>query len=45
MKDSMEKYRLNSFEGEFNNRDYIRINNTNLSAVEVAEIIKERFEL
>jgi hypothetical protein len=42
---TMDIYRLNSFEGEINKENYIRINNTNLSAEEVANIIKERFQL
>lgn len=42
---SMEKYRLNSLEGEITKQEYIRINNTNRSAVEVAKIIKEKFQL
>jgi hypothetical protein len=45
LKKSMEKYRLNSLEGEINYPNYIKINNTNLSAEEVAKIIKERFHL
>ncbi|MDQ0201648.1 AAA family ATPase [Neobacillus ginsengisoli] len=45
LKSSMQKYRLNSLEGEIKKENYLRINNTNLSAVEVAEIIKERFRL
>ncbi|GLX66663.1 hypothetical protein MU1_10070 [Paenibacillus glycanilyticus] len=40
-----EKHRLNSFEGEIKRANYIRINNTNLTADEVAEIIKSRFSL
>jgi hypothetical protein len=31
----MGKYRLNSLEGEITQQDYIRINNTNMSAKEV----------
>lgn len=45
LKDTMRKYRLNSNEGEFQNENYLRINNTNLSAVEVAGIISKRFEI
>ena len=44
---SMEKHRLNSEEGEgekiFNN--YLKIINTDISASEVAKIIKEKFDL
>ncbi|WML48379.1 AAA family ATPase [Neobacillus sp. PS3-34] len=42
---TMEKYRLNSFEGEITRENYLRINNTNLDADEVAKIIKEKFQL
>ncbi|MFS1513789.1 AAA family ATPase [Chengkuizengella sp. SCS-71B] len=38
-----EKHRLNSNEGEITRENYIRINNTNLSAEEVAYKIKEQF--
>ncbi|MBS4218256.1 AAA family ATPase [Bacillus sp. FJAT-49711] len=43
--ESMEMYRLNSLPGEINREHYMRINNTNLSAEQVAKMIKERFEL
>ncbi|WP_064094014.1 AAA family ATPase [Rossellomorea aquimaris] len=45
LKKSMEKYRLNSYEGELTYSNFIKINNTNLSAEEVATIIKEKFHL
>lgn len=45
LKKSMEKYRLNSLDGEITKPDYIIINNTNLSAEEVAKVIKEKFQL
>jgi hypothetical protein len=45
LKKSMEDYRLNSLEGEMKYSNYIKINNTNLSAEEVAKIIKEKFHL
>jgi adenylate kinase family enzyme len=45
LKNSMEKYRLNSLEGEINYSNYIKINNTNLSANEVAKVIKDTFQL
>ncbi|PKR82719.1 AAA family ATPase [Heyndrickxia camelliae] len=45
MRLSMEKYRLNSYDGEITRKEYIRINNTNMSAEEVAKVIKERFNL
>ena len=40
-----QKHRLNSLPGEVTEKNYLRINNTNLSAQEVAKIIKEKFEL
>jgi len=42
---TMERHRLNSLEGEIKKENYIRINNTKLTAHEVAEIIKYRFSL
>lgn len=42
---TIEKYRLNSSEGEITKENYIKINNTNMSAEEAAKIIKERFKL
>lgn len=42
---SMDQYRLNSFDGEIKNENYMKINNTEMSAEDVAELIKERFEL
>jgi adenylate kinase family enzyme len=45
LKSSLDKYRLNSIEGEIKVSNYIRINNTNMSAAEVAETIKENFQL
>lgn len=45
LKKSMETYRLNSLEGEIKSSNYIKINNTNLSAEEVAMIIKGKFQL
>src|SRR4051812_33339633 len=45
LKKSMKKYRLNSLEGEINYSNYIKINNTNLSADEVAKSIKDIFQL
>jgi len=42
---TMEQHRLNSFEGEIERENYIKINNTNLTAFEVAEIVKNRFNL
>ena len=45
LKDTMEKYRLNSYEGEIKKENYVKINNTHLNAIELAELIKERFSL
>ncbi len=45
LKRTMERHRLNSIEGEIKKVNYIKINNTNRSAREVAEMIKERFAL
>lgn len=45
LKSTMGKYRLNSIDGEIKRENYIKINNANLSAEEVAEIIKEKFQL
>ena len=42
---SMDKYRLNSYPGEIKEKNYLRINNTNISAEEVAKMIKEKFNL
>lgn len=42
---SIENHRLNSKEGEIDNPNYIRINNTEKSPEEVATLIKERFSL
>jgi hypothetical protein len=42
---TMEKHRLNSNPGEILRENYLRINNTNLSAEEVASIIKGKFKL
>ncbi|GGN50708.1 MULTISPECIES: AAA family ATPase [Oceanobacillus] len=45
IKETMKKYRLNSKKGEIKKENYIRIDNTNLSPMEVAKIISERFNL
>lgn len=42
---SMERYRLNSEDGEIKRENYIRINNTELSPEKVAKIIKDKFKL
>lgn len=43
--DTMEKYRFNTLEGEIQKKNYLKINNTNLGAEKVAQIIKEKFQL
>lgn len=40
-----KEIRLNSREGEIQSENYIRINNSNLSPEDVAEMIKSRFDL
>ena len=42
---SVEKYRFNSKENEIKEKNYLRIDNTNLNANIVAEMIKNRFKL
>ncbi len=42
---SMQTYRLNSYEGEIQRENYIKIDNTDLCADEVAELIREKFQL
>lgn len=42
---TLEALRLNSNEGEIKQKNYLRINNTNLSAEEVALKIKSKFNL
>ena len=42
---SINKYRLNSEVDEIKHKNYIKINNTNLSADAVAKMIKEEFKL
>lgn len=42
---SMEKHRLNSHEGEIKQKNYVRINNTQLSPKEVAAQIQAHFGL
>lgn len=45
LKKTMEKHRLNSNPGEIERRNYLKINNTNLNADEVAKLIKDTFNL
>lgn len=40
-----EKYRLNSYKDEIQKENYIKINNTELSPEEAAEMIKNKFEI
>ena len=39
------KHRCNSYPGEIQEKNYIRINNNNIPANEVAKMIKEKFDL
>lgn len=43
LKESMHKYRLNSLDGEIPFENYIKIDNTNLSADEAADAIIQKF--
>lgn len=45
LRESLEKHRPNSLEGEITEKNYLRINNTNLDPVAVAQKIKEQFSL
>ncbi|NBI05872.1 AAA family ATPase [Senegalia massiliensis] len=40
-----QKYRLNSYEGEINQENYMRINNTSICPEQVAQMIKDKFSL
>lgn len=40
-----DKHRHNSYEGEIKEKNYLRINNNNIPANEVAKMIKEKFNL
>lgn len=40
-----EEYRLNSYEGEIKRKNYLRINNTDISPESVAQMIKKVFSL
>ncbi|WP_172840531.1 AAA family ATPase [Virgibacillus phasianinus] len=42
---TMESLRLNSNDGEIKKKNYLKINNTGLSAKEVGRMIKEEFQL
>ena len=39
------KHRTESMEGEVKEKNYLKIDNTNISAEEVAKMIKEKFDL
>ena len=41
----MEKFRINSYSGEIKEKNYLKINNTNISAEKVAKMKKEKFNL
>ncbi|UAL47917.1 AAA family ATPase [Sutcliffiella horikoshii] len=41
---TLEKHRLNSMDGEITFPNYIKINNTDMSAAEVARVIKDQFD-
>lgn len=45
LKETMDNYRLNSYEGEIKKENYILIDNTNMDATAVAEMIADRFKL
>ena len=45
LKNAMDKYRMTSNEGEIKEGNYIKIDNTELSAEEVAKMIKDKFKL
>ena len=45
LKASIQKHRLNSKIGEITKKEYLRINNTNISPEEVAQTIKKEFHL
>jgi len=45
LKDSYANEMTNSFEGEINHNNYLRINNTKILPDEVAKIIKNKFTI
>ena len=45
LKSTADNFRLNSVDGEVKRDNYIKINNTHLSAEETAKVIRERFKL
>ena len=42
---SAKKYRFNTKENEIKEKNYLKIDNTNIDAKTVAKVIKEKFEL
>ena len=42
---SMDSYRMNSLDGEINNENYLHIYNNDISAIDAAKMIKDRFNL
>nr|WP_144928662.1 AAA family ATPase [Paenibacillus bovis] len=45
VKEFMERFRMNSLEGEIDRKNYMRIDNSNLSPADVAQMIKSKFQL
>src|SRR5699024_839408 len=45
LKETIDNYRLNSYDGEIKKENYILIDNTNMDATAVAEMIADRFKL
>jgi hypothetical protein len=45
LRESILEHRPNSLEGEIKEKNYLRINNTNLDPIVVAQMIKEKFSL
>lgn len=45
LRDSMKKHRLNSKKGEIKRKNYVKIDNTDLSPAETARRVKEKFQL
>ena len=45
LKETAGLFRLNSVDGEITKENYIKINNTNLSATKTAKLIQEKFNL
>jgi len=45
LKNSTQNHRMNSYPGEIKEKNFIRINNTKISAKKTAELIKKKFNL